>query len=105
MSNLRLRLALTVRQTPVVSGFSYAFLRLLVDKAKVLKSSGNLHTTRPNTSTGRVYLTPEGSSVLNHICNQIERSATFSSNVQSELSDIEITIETASRFLSTFEPG
>lgn len=61
-----------VREAPVINGFSYPFLRLLVDKAREMARSGEL-TTRRTDGRGIEcdFLTEKGAVFLDQVSRQI----------------------------------
>jgi hypothetical protein len=80
MNNPVLKLKLAVTATPVINGFSYPFLRLLVNKAQELEKQELVFTQKredilrekrlPGTApTGE--LRPEAETVLRHLAEQL----------------------------------
>ncbi len=93
----RLQLKQLVTNAPVINGFSYPLLRLLVDRMRELRDSKK-HLADART------LTNEAAALVSHIASQLK--LTDPVDVQRHFNEWEIAeiLQSAESFLSIFEP-
>lgn len=97
--NLTLKLKQSVVETPVINGFSWAFLHLLTNKAQEMRDGGKLFTENA-LNPGWADLHSESIAILNHICVQLQLGPTWGS--YEKIAKIDDLLCTAHNFLDIF---
>lgn len=73
MSDEKLKLRLAVREAPVINGFSYPFLRLMVSRLQELRHNNKLFSIDKDGSNTYHRVSGEIEALLNYVAEQMKK--------------------------------
>jgi hypothetical protein len=94
----KLKLKLAITGAPVINGFSYPFLNLLVLRARKIESGDALYGNKPEW-----YLDTEAAAIINHISDQLKIESPVSQSNRADPKEVERILGSAEEFLAIFE--